>query len=356
MRSQAEPGNEKSRVGLVKSQPNLHALHVTRRLATTMNKSLDPVLNTPNPEGSPSITKMNLWQGEGMLLILALAALFLVYWNVFVWMSGVWSNNADYSHGFLVPVFATYILWTNRGSHRLHRNDELETQRGRQFDSGLVLGGMLLGCGLLMRLAGIYMRLQTLEGVSLIPSVLGIITLLYGRRAARWGAPAVLFLLFMVPLPSFLSGQLSGLLQTIATKVSTFAFQTLGMPAFAEGNIISLSAGQIGVAEACSGLRMLYAFFALTVGACMMIDRTWLEKVIIALTAVPIAIAANCIRIIATGMAFEYQNPETAKHIFHDVAGWLMMPLGFAILLGVLAILDRLIVPEEQLPIQPGLQ
>ena len=321
-----------------------------------MESSLDPDSNTPISDALSPKIKTNLWQGEGFWLVLALAALFLVYWNVFVWMSGVWSHNADYSHGYLVPVFAAYILWSNRGSLRLPRGDELKAQRGRQFDSGLVLGGLLMGCGLLLRLAGIYMRLQTLEGVSLIPSVLGIITILYGRRAARWGAPAVLFLLFMVPLPSFLSGQLSGLLQTIATKVSTFAFQTLGIPAFAEGNIISLSTGQIGVAEACSGLRMLYAFFALTVGACMMIDRTWLEKVIIALTAVPIAIAANCIRIIATGMAFEYQNPETAKHIFHDVAGWLMMPLGFAILLGVLAILDRLIVPEEQLPIQSGLR
>ena len=291
-----------------------------------------------------------------MWLVSALAVLFLVYWNVFVWMSGVWSSNADYSHGFLVPVFAAYILWANRGSLRHPQGAEPKTHAGPQLDSGYLLGGVLMGCGLVMRLAGIYMRLQTLEGVSLIPSVLGILTILYGRRAVRWGAPAVLFLLFMVPLPSFLSGQLSGLLQAIATKVSTFAFQTLGIPAFAEGNIISLSTGTIGVAEACSGLRMLYAFFALTVGACMMIDRTWLEKVFIAVTAIPIAIAANCIRIIATGIAYEYLNPETAQHIFHDVAGWLMMPLGFAILLGVLAILDRLIVPDDGLAIQAGLR
>jgi exosortase len=211
-------------------------------------------------------------------------------------------------------------------------------------------------CGLVMRLVGIYMRLQTLEGVSMIPMALGVITLIFGRQAASWGAPAVLFLLFMVPLPGFLSGQLSGVLQKIATTVSTFAFQTLGIPAFAEGNIINLSNGTIGVAEACSGLRMLYAFFALTVGACMVIDRAWPEKVIIALSAIPIAIIANCIRIIATGLAYEHFEPETAEHIFHDVAGWLMMPVGFTILLGVLGILDRLIVPDESFPIQSELR
>ena len=285
-----------------------------------------------------------------------MAALFLLYQDVFVWMSGVWSNDADYSHGYLVPVFAAYILWSNRGSLSLNRTSEQTTEGIVPSDSGLLLGGALIVFGLLMRIAGIYMRIQTLEGVSLIPFVLGIITILFGRRAARWGAPAVLFLLFMIPLPGFLSGQLSGLLQTVATRVSTFAFQTLGIPAFAEGNVISLSTGQIGVAEACSGLRMLYAFFALTVGACMVIDRTWTEKTVIALTAIPIAIAANCIRIIATGIAFEYFDPETAEHIFHDVAGWLMMPLGFSILLGVLSILDRLIVPDDRFPIQSGLR
>ncbi|MCY2978684.1 MAG: exosortase/archaeosortase family protein [Planctomycetota bacterium] len=300
-------------------------------------------------------SRKSTWQHEGLWLVLALAFLAFLYRDVFVWLSSVWANNADYSHGFLVPVFAAYILWSNRGSLRSIQDAEPTGEGMGRSDSGFVLGGALIGLGLLTRVAGIYMRLQTLEGISLIPFVLGIITILFGRRAARWGAPAVFFLLFMIPLPSFLSGQLSGLLQTVATHVSTFAFQILGIPAFAEGNVISLSNGQIGVAEACSGLRMLYAFFALTAGACMIIDRSWPEKALIALTAIPIAIIANCIRIIATGLAFEYLDAETAEHIFHDVAGWLMMPLGFTILLGALSILDRLIVPDDRSTLLSGL-
>jgi exosortase len=154
----------------------------------------------------------------------------------------------------------------------------------------------------------------------------------------------------MIPLPSFLTGQLAGVLQAIATQVSTFSLQTLGFPAFAEGNVITLSQGQIGVAEACSGLRMLYSFFALTVGACLMIDRHWIEKIIIAAMAIPIAIAANCVRIIATGIAFEYFSRETAEHLFHDVAGWLMVPLGFMFLMVALAFLDRVLVVDEEAP------
>ena len=330
-------------------------MSLTVTSASSDKPAASPLSDEPSSPStdSPSAADASPRKWDKLWLVLALVALCLIYRDVFVSLSNVWSNNADYSHGYLVPIFAAYILWSNRGS--LHRSNEGNSENVLS-NSGLVLGASLLGAGLLMRLAGIYMRIQTLEGISIVPFILGAITILYGRRAARWGAPAVLFLLFMIPLPGILSGQLSGLLQTIATQVSTFSFQTLGIPAFAEGNVITLSKGQIGVAEACSGLRMLYAFFALTVGACMMINRTWTEKVVIGLSAIPIAIVANCIRIIATGIAFEYFDPEIAEHVFHDVAGWLMMPLGFAILLGVLGILDRLIVPDDRFPIQSGLR
>jgi exosortase len=128
--------------------------------------------------------------------------------------------------------------------------------------------------------------------------------------------------------------------------VSTFVIQILGVPAVASGNIIILSNGEVGVAEACSGIRMLYSFFALTVGACMLIDRTWLEKLLIGLSAIPIAVAANCIRITATALAYEYMSAEFAQKFFHDVAGWLMMPIGFGLLFVVLFLLERLILKE----------
>lgn len=321
------------------------------------------------------------WRVINLWLVAGLAMVFILYRDLFGWLWQSWGSNPDYSHGYFVPVFAAYILWSTRSALRVPSNlvaagatqsaglgtlkdsapirsdsgsdgEPQSTDLGArlQGNSGLFLGALLIACGLLMRMAGIYVRVQTLEAVSLLPFILGVLAIVLGRPAIRWGAPAILFLLFMIPLPSGLAGALSGLLQSVATQVSTYALQTLGVPAFAEGNVISLSNGQIGVAEACSGLRMLYAFFALTVGACIVIDRPWYEKVLIASTAVPIAILANCIRIVITGLAFEHFDPETAQRIFHDAAGWLMMPLGFAFLMGVLAILDRLIVPEDRFP------
>ena len=270
-------------------------------------------------------------------LVLGLAVVAWMYRDIFAWLLDRWGTYDDESHGYFVPVFSAFVLWLNRDRFRVSA-DRLS----------LLLGVGLLLAGLLLHMAGIYLRVLTFEALSIIPTIIGIAALAGGCSLARWIAPGALFLVFMVPLPGVLAGQLSGALQWVATGVSTFSLQTLGVPAVADGNIISLSAGQIGVAEACSGLRMLYAFVALCVGACLVIDRSWLEKGIIAAAAIPIAIAANCIRITATGLAYEYASPEMAEHIFHDVAGWLMMPLGFVLLMICLALMDRLIEHDDR--------
>jgi exosortase len=209
-----------------------------------------------------------------------------------------------------------------------------------------IAGGLMIA-GLALRIFGIYARVMTFEGLSLLPHLMGVLVLIFGTGAIRWGLPAIGFLVFMLPFSDAFAGSLSGLLQSVATLISTFAIQTLGIPASATGNVIHLSNGEIGVAEACSGIRMLYSFFALTVGACLLIDRTLIEKLFISLSAIPIAIAANCLRIIATAVAFEYMDRSIAENFFHDLAGWLMMPLGFLMLLVVLALLERIIVPVE---------
>jgi exosortase len=277
------------------------------------------------------------------ILGLCILATVVLYFDVLRSMVNTWWNEADYSHGFLVPFFAAYILYANRSKLAM-----LDQKQPATWEFIAAVSLVVIGLGL--RLYGFYDKKPSVEGVSLIPFLLGVFMLCLGAQSWRWAWAPVLFLVFMVPLPGEISKQLAGALQTIATLVSTFTLQLLGFTAFAEGNVISLSQGKIGVAEACSGLRMLFSFFALTAGACLMIDRTWIEKVVIAMSAIPIAIIANCIRIIATGIAFEYFDSKTAEHFFHDIAGWLMMPLGFLILLVVLSLMDRILIVEQPEP------
>lgn len=295
-------------------------------------------LSRADSEGSPR--KLGVSRIAAFTVaMLALTVTLLLYWDVFRWLWQTWLRNRDYSHGFLVVPFAAFLAKTSM-------NHVQKESLGR---TGIVLGlGCILGA-LILRSGGIYTGILTLEALSLLPFLIGIAALISGTVTVRALLPAILFLVFMIPLPGFLSGSLSGVLQSIATMVSTFCLQTLGVPAVSTGNIITLSNGTIGVAEACSGIRMLYSFFALTVGTCLLIDRTWIEKLLIALSAVPIAILVNCARIVATGLAYEYLNPQIAGHIFHDLAGWLMMPLGFFLLLLFLGFLDRAVETEATL-------
>ena len=90
---------------------------------------------------------------------------------------------------------------------------------------------------------------------------------------------------------------------------------------------------------------MLVVFFALSTAMILVVQRHWIDKTIIVLSAIPIALVSNIIRIVATGIMYEYGDKEFAQHFFHDIAGWLMMPLGLAMLWAELWLLGALFVP-----------
>ena len=121
-------------------------------------------------------------------------------------------------------------------------------------------------------------------------------------------------------------------MQALATTVSTFALQVLGRPAIAEGNVILLNDIELGIVEACSGLRMLVVFFALSTAVALLIRKPLWEKWLLAGSAVPIALASNVLRITITGLCYDAFGNHYGGAFFHDVAGWLMMPLGLVFL------------------------
>jgi exosortase len=156
----------------------------------------------------------------------------------------------------------------------------------------------------------------------------------------------------MFPLPYRLSIAMGSTLQRIATLASTFVLQVLGMPAIAEGNVIHINEHSIGIVEACSGLRMLVVFFALSTAVALVTDRRLWERLVIVFSAVPIALMSNLIRVVVTGILHTSVSSEAADAFFHDLAGWFMMPLGLAFLWLEMKILDRLFIEvPEQAPV-----
>lgn len=272
-------------------------------------------------------------------------ALLWSYWTNLTEMAQKWSHDPLYSHGYLVPVFAVALLWLRRGL--------LDSSKLSPSWWGLPV----LLAGVTLQLVGAHYYLEWFEFLSLVPVVAGLWLLLGGWQAVRWGWPSVAFLVFMVPLPFSLEVALQGPLRRIGTLASTYLMQTLGLAAVAEGNIIIVNdARPIGVEEACSGLGMLMIFFALSAAVALLCERALWERLLILLSAVPIALAANIFRITVTGLCYALGYDEFADRFFHDFAGWLMMPLGLLLLWSELWILSRLFVVEIDRPMSVGLR
>jgi exosortase len=204
-----------------------------------------------------------------------------------------------------------------------------------------------------LRLASAVFYFQSLDFLSLIPMVAGATLLCFGWPVLRWSLPAILFLAFMLPLPFTVENALREPLRGVGTVASTYVMQTVGLAAYREGYTIVTDSGRIGVAEACSGLRMMMIFFALSTAVAMLSQRVWWEKLVIVVSAVPIALIANVARITVTGILHETVNGEVANLVFHDLAGWLMMPFGLALLGVELWLLSRLIIVEQEAPLAP---
>ncbi len=279
----------------------------------------------------------------GLPISLALALLWS-YWTTLAEIVWRWSNDPQYSHGYLVPGFAAYLLWQRRAHFGALRPSNW--------------GLAVLGAAALLRLAGTFFHFGYLDQISLLPTLLGLCLLAAGMQATTWAWPAFAFLAFMIPLPHSWSLALSGPMQTFATTVSTFCLQVLGRPALAEGNLILLNDIELGIVEACSGLRMLVVFFALSTAVALLINKPLWEKLVIAASAVPIALAANVLRITATGLFYDAFGPRFGGPFFHDLAGWLMMPLGLAFLGVELWVLRHLLLEPSNklLPSQVSLQ
>ena len=273
-------------------------------------------------------------------IVAGLGLLGWAYWPTLEFLYSKWSNDPQYSHGFLVPIFSAYLIWRTVKA----KPDSLASSPKP------ILAILLLIVAAVMRaLAGGLLNHQ-LDAAAMLLSMSGVVLLAGGYRAMKHFAPALGFLVFMVPLPYELERNVGGPLRIVATQASTFLLQTLGEPAVAEGKTILLDEHKLEVADACSGLKMLVTFAAFAVGAVLMLPRTWFERGMVLLGIVPIALITNILRIAATGVSYAYagESKETMNFL-HDLYGWFMMPAGLGLLALQLWCLNRLVIRDEAL-------
>jgi len=260
--------------------------------------------------------------------------LFWSLWPAFLSMADRWSTDPRYAHGYLVPLFSLALLWMRR--------DRLDRLKPSKSTWGLAF----VGLGAMLQLVGGYFRVGTgtLEGFALLPYLSGIALLLGGWGTLGWAWPSIGFLLFMIPLPFRVENALGPPLQFMATNASTYVLQTLGFMAFAEGNVIQLNDARIGVVEACSGLSMLITFVALSTAAALVVKRPLLDKIVLVVSSIPVALIANIARITLTGILHDRVGGHAASTFYHDVAGWLMIPFALVLYWFEIWILSHLLI------------
>jgi exosortase len=257
-----------------------------------------------------------------------------------------WEHKPVYSHGYLVPLFAIVLLWLRR--------DQFQPSQWSPSWWGLVLIGMAA----LLRLAGAHFYFEWLDFISILPMLAGLCLLIGGTHALKWAAPSIAFLLFMLPLPYRVEVGLRTPLQHVGTVASCYTLQTVGLPAYAEGNQIhGITEHPLEVEQACSGLGMMMVFFALCAAVVYMISyRPLWERIIVFLSAAPIAIFANVIRISATGTLYAWGFERAAQILHEQLSAFLMMPVALGLLWFELWFFSKLILVEEDTPMSAKLQ
>jgi exosortase len=254
------------------------------------------------------------------LALVTLAAI-AVYLPVLSSLVSQWASDENYSHGFLIVPFAIYFAWTQRAS-----------LAAAPLRPSVI--GLLIVCGsLILLIAGLFGAELFLARISLIGVLAGTVLFLLGWNHLRLLAFPIGLLVLMVPLPALVFNQIAFPLQLFASRVGELVLTTLGIPVLREGNILELSTTRLEVAQACSGIRSLVSLVTLGVILGKLNEpRRW-ARVVLALAAVPIAIAENAARVAGTGIAAYWLGPEAAEGFTHTFSGWVMFVLAFALLL-----------------------
>ena len=273
--------------------------------------AVHPAPAEPASETSKFVPARGEWK-RWLPFILLAGLTAAIYFKIVAKLVGEWYTNPDFSHGFLVPVFSAYLIWTKRDA--LRRIPVQPSWRGVFLVVGAIVTLFL----------GMYGAELFLARISLVMLLGGLIWTLAGGAILRELRFPLLVLLLAIPLPAVIYNQITFPLQILASKFASASLPLFGVPVLRDGNIIQLPSMQLEVAEACSGIRSLMSLFTAAIFYGYFLEPSTKRRVILALASLPIAVFANGVRIVGTGLAVQYWDPVKAMGFFHEFSGWLI--------------------------------
>lgn len=263
-------------------------------------------------------------------LAIILACLAVLYSRVVQGLVSDWINLPDFSHGFLIPIVSFYFVYERR------KQFSVLSPSSNWAGLGLIIFGILLL--LLGNLATEYFTMR----FSMLVVFGGIILFLLGNDFFKTLLFPIIFLIFMIPIPSILMDRITFPMQLFASKVAANTLYLIGIPVLREGNVMLLANTSLEVAEACSGIRSLISLLALSIVFAYLSQKETWKRILLVLSTFPIAIIANAARVSGTGILAHYYGDSVAQGFFHGFSGWILFVVAFVCLFLLGALLARM--------------
>ena len=254
-----------------------------------------------------------------LLLILS-----ILYFRTFIWLVNAWLIDPYYSHGFLIPIISGFFVWRNIRESK--REGEFKPE---PYRNGIVI----FAFGLILYIIGFIKLFPFLSAFSFLFITSGLILYLYGKPMMRSFLFPISFLIFAIPLPFVFLEKVAYILQSLSARYSASIIEALGIPITRIGAEIHLQDASFIIGLPCSGMNTLISLLALATVFIYILKCPLYKKATLLCLTIPIAIAANVLRVTSLLLVANAYGAESAMRFFHTLFSPLLFIIAFIFLI-----------------------
>lgn len=243
---------------------------------------------------------------ERIWLAVTIIAAAIMYLPTFAYFWQKWSEDSQYNLGYLAPLVCAYFTWKKWP----------EVKKLKRSPS--VLGLVLIGFALIFHLAGVILDVTGPSGFSVIICLVGYCLYFHGKALVRTLGFPLAYSVFMIPFPGGVVDVIGFPMQLWASAATAGILSTFGMEVARSGVNLSVPGFDFQVALACSGMSSLVALVGVTAVFAYVTKLPASLKWVLFLMSLPIALAANVVRITTIALVGYQWGPDAAMNIFHE--------------------------------------
>ena len=283
-----------------------------------------------------STERLNPWHAVAALAMAALGvcATFDAWKDMFL----IAFNDEEYSHIFIVPVVALWMVWVRRMRFRHCKT------------SGTIVGPIIVAIGWGISHYGFHHQHQSLWHGGSVLVVLGCMLAVLGKNVIFRFFPAFAVLIFMIPVPGTIRQDIAQPLQDWTANSARTCLEILGVETEVSGNVLSINGVPVTIADACNGMRMVFPLILVSYAFSFGLPLRQSVRLLVLAASPLAAIVCNVIRTVPTIWLYGNKSREVAD-TFHTYSGWMMLPIAFLLLLGIIKLLRWAMLPVTRYPL-----